>query len=159
MTHRQPTQPPPLAPPILTSEDAGWAARLGRPFVAPLHALGFPRGTLIGDLAVIGRPVSTHLAQQASCALVGFLAPVTAQLLLTLSGLSLGITPPVLAALVLAVLGFLILIPSLRDPAIDRRGLPHPPRGPAPTPSPAPPVTLRAAHERVVYERGMSDRQ
>lgn len=113
--------PTPPAPPILTSEDAGWAARLGRPFVAPLHALGFPRGTLASDLAVIGRPVPTHLAQQASCGLAGFLAPVAAQLLLTLADLTLGITPPVLAALVLAVLGFMTPTLQVRAEAKRRR--------------------------------------
>ncbi len=49
----------------------------------------------------------------------------------------------------------LILIPGLRDPAIDRRRLPHPPRRltiPAPLPGP---VTLPAVHDNVVYEPGM----
>jgi tight adherence protein C len=103
------TTPPPApvpSPPLPTGEQ-GWAVRLGRPFATPLQALGLPRARLVGDLAMVGRPVSTHLAQQASCALVGLLAPVAAQLLLTVGGLSLGITPPVIAALVFAVVGFL----------------------------------------------------
>lgn len=114
----------PPAPPsvsILPIEESGWAARWGRPFVAPLQALGFPRGSLVGDLVVIGRPVSIHLARQASCALAGFLAPVAAQLLLTVGGVSVGITPPVLAALVLAALGFLTPTVAVRAEATRRR--------------------------------------
>ena len=113
--------PVPVPSPILSTEDVGWSARLGRPFVTPLRALGLPRGSLLGDLAVIGRPVSVHLAQQASCALTGFLGPVTAQLLRTLGGVSVGITLPVLAAVALAVLGFLTPTLRVRDEATRRR--------------------------------------
>jgi tight adherence protein C len=100
--------PAPGVPP----EGSGWVARLGGSFVAPLQALGLPGARLVRDLAVLDRPVSTHLAQQAIGALAGLLAPVLVQLLLTVGGLSLGATPPVIAAVVLAVLGF--LTPSLR---------------------------------------------
>jgi len=51
---------PPAPPPILATEDTGWAARLGRPFIAPLRALGLPGERLTRDLAVIGRPVATR---------------------------------------------------------------------------------------------------
>jgi Flp pilus assembly protein TadB len=110
---------PPAPAPILPAEGSGWAAWLGGPFVAPLQALGLPGVRLVRDLAVIGRPVSTHLAQQASGAIAGLLAPVLAQLLLTVGGLSLGAAPPVVAALVLAVLGF--LTPHLQAHAEAKR--------------------------------------
>ena len=113
--------PPPLPPPILPSGEAGWGTRLGHPFVAPLQALGLPRARLARDLAIMGRPVSTHLAQQASGAVAGLLAPVGAQLLLTVGGVSLGITPPVIAALVLAALGFLAPQLQVRAEATRRR--------------------------------------
>jgi hypothetical protein len=114
--------PPARVPlPILPTEDMGWAAWLGRPLVTLLRALGLPRGSLLGDLAVIGRPVSTHLAWQASCALAGFLAPVAAQLLLTVSGVSVGVIAPVLAALVGAGLGFLTPTLRVRNEAKRRR--------------------------------------
>jgi tight adherence protein C len=109
----------PAPSPILPTGEAGWVARLGRPFVAPLRALGLPSAQLGRDLAVIGRPVSTHLSQQASGALAGLLAPVVAQLLLTVGGLSLGLAAPVIAAGVLAVLGF--LTPALQARAEARR--------------------------------------
>jgi tight adherence protein C len=102
--------PPPalLATPIVSVTEAGWATRLGRPFVGPLRALGLPRAPLLRDLAVVGRPASIHLAQQAACGVAGLLAPLLAQLLLTVGDLSWGITPPLIAALVFATLGFFL---------------------------------------------------
>ncbi|TCO59368.1 hypothetical protein [Actinocrispum wychmicini] len=95
----------PAPTPILAGGDAGWAARLGRPFIAPLRTLGLPGERLARDLAVIGRPVATHLAEKATLAIAGLLAPVLLQLLLTLAGLSPGIEVPVVAGLVLAAAG------------------------------------------------------
>ncbi|MGH3843640.1 MAG: type II secretion system F family protein [Pseudonocardiaceae bacterium] len=113
--------PAPVPLPVGPTGEAGWAARWGRPFVAPMQALGLPGVRLARDLAILDRPVSTHLAQQAACALTGLLAPVAAQLLLAVGGLSLGITPPVIAALVLAVLGFLTPTVAVRAEATRRR--------------------------------------
>ncbi|MGH3719416.1 MAG: type II secretion system F family protein [Pseudonocardiaceae bacterium] len=112
---------PPASPPILPTDDSGWAARLGGPFVVPLQALGLPGARLVGDLAVTDQPVSTHLARQASGAMAGLLAPVVAQLLLTVGGLSLGVAPPVIASLVLTVLGFLTPHLQVRAEARQRR--------------------------------------
>lgn len=99
---------PPAPPPILATDDTGWAAKLGRPLIAPLRALGLPGPALTRDLAVIGRPVTTHLAEKATLSIAGLLVPVVAQLLLTLAGLSLGIEVPILVALVLAASGFVL---------------------------------------------------
>lgn len=93
-------------PPILVPDQAGWTTMLGRPFVAPLRALGLPGSRLAGDLRVIGRPVSTHLAHKATLAMAGVLAPVLLQLLLAVAGLSLGLQFPVIVGLVLAAVGF-----------------------------------------------------
>lgn len=117
---------PPAPPPILATEDTGWAARLGRPFIAPLRALGLPGERLARDLAVIGRPVATHLAEKATLAIAGLLAPVVLQLLLALAGLSLGVEVPIIAGLVLAAAGF--LLPDLQarsDAAKLRTGFRH----------------------------------
>jgi tight adherence protein C len=103
--------PPPPAP-ILASEDTGWAGKLGSPFVAPLRALGLPGTRLARDLAVLGRPVATHLAEKAVLAIAGLIMPMLAHLLLMLAGLSLGIQFQVIAGLVLAVCGF--VLPDLR---------------------------------------------
>lgn len=116
----------PAPTPILTAEDTGWAAKLGRPFIAPLGALGLPGERLARDLAVIGRPVATHLAEKATLAIAGLLAPVLLQLLLTLAGLSLGIEFPIIAGLVLAAAGF--VLPDLQarsDAAKLRTGFRH----------------------------------
>jgi Flp pilus assembly protein TadB len=99
---------PPTPTPILTTEDTGWAAKLGSPFIAPLRALGLPGERLARDLAVIGRPVATHLAEKATLAIAGLLAPALLQLLLTLGGLSLGVEVPIIAGLVLAAAGFVL---------------------------------------------------
>jgi len=120
------TTTPPAPTPILATEDTGWAARLGRPFIAPLRSLGLPGERLSGDLAVIGRPVATHLAEKATLALTGLLAPVLLQLLLAVVDLSLGIEFPIVAALVLAVAGF--VLPDLQarsDAAKLRTGFRH----------------------------------
>jgi tight adherence protein C len=112
--------------PILATQETGWAARIGRPFIAPLRALGLPGARLSRDLAVIGRPVSTHLAEKATLAIAGLLAPLVLELLLTLADLSLGIEMPIVAALVLAVAGF--LLPDLQarsDAAKLRSGFRH----------------------------------
>ncbi|MFN2534026.1 MAG: type II secretion system F family protein [Pseudonocardiaceae bacterium] len=111
--------PAPLPAPLLSVSDSGWVARLGRPFVGLLQALGLPRASLLHDLAVVGRPASVHLAQQAACGVAGLLAPVLAQVLLSVGDLSLGITPPLIAALVLAALGF--LLPHVRVRAEAKR--------------------------------------
>jgi tight adherence protein C len=116
----------PAPPPILSTEDTGWAARLGRPFIAPLRSLGLPSERLSRDLAVIGRPVATHLAEKATLAIAGLLTPVLLQLLLTVADLSLGIGFPIVAGLVLAVTGF--VLPDLQarsDAAKLRSGFRH----------------------------------
>jgi Flp pilus assembly protein TadB len=102
------TTAPPAPTPILATEDIGWAAKFGHPFIAPLRALGLPGERLARDLAVIGRPVATHLAEKATLAIAGLLAPVLLQLLLTLAGMSLGIEFPIIAGLVLAAAGFVL---------------------------------------------------
>ena len=99
---------PPAPPPILAADDTGWAATFGRPFITPLRALGLPTERTARDLAVLGRPAATHLAEKATCAIVGLLAPVLLQLLLALAGLSLSIEFPIIAGLVLAVAGFVL---------------------------------------------------
>ncbi|MBB5157464.1 type II secretion system F family protein [Saccharopolyspora phatthalungensis] len=104
---------PVAPPPILATDAEGWAARLGRPFVSPLRALGLPSARLRRDLAVFGRPISTHLAEKATVALIGLLLPVAVQLVLALGGVWLGLEVPVIAGLVLAGLGF--LLPDLRS--------------------------------------------
>ena len=52
----------PAPPPILATEDTGWAAKLGRPFIPPLRALGLPGERLARGTGGVGGPVSDHPA-------------------------------------------------------------------------------------------------
>ncbi|TVT52022.1 secretion system protein [Amycolatopsis rhizosphaerae] len=108
-------------PPIVATEEVGWAAKLGRPFVAPSQALGLPGARVRRDLGVIGRATTLHLGQKALLALGGLLAPVLLQLLLALTGLWLGVDFPIIAGLVLAVAGFLLPDLQVRSAAAKRR--------------------------------------
>lgn len=102
----------PTPPPIVAVGEAGWVARLGRPAIAPLCAVGLPGERLRRDLVVIRRPISTHLAEKASFALMGLVVPALLQLVLSLLGLSIGWHFPIIAGLALAAVGF--LLPDLR---------------------------------------------
>lgn len=116
----------PASTPILVSEDASWVGRLGRPAVAPLRALGLPGDRLIRDLTVIGRPVSTHLAEKAVFAVTGLLLPALLHLLLAVAGLPVGVQFSIIAGPCLAVVGF--VLPDLRarsDAARLRIGFRH----------------------------------
>lgn len=118
------TAPPPAEAILLAGE--GWATWIGRPFIAPLRAVGLPGEALTGDLAVIDRPISTHLAQKATLAVAGLLAPTLAHLLFAVAGVSLGVEVPVIAAVALAAVGF--VLPDLqarRDAATLRTGFRH----------------------------------
>lgn len=99
---------PPAPAPILATDDTGWAARLGRPAVAPLRALGLPGPRLARDLAVIGRSTSTHLAEKATLAVAGLLLPALLTVVLTVAGLGPGFEFPIIAGLVLAAVGFIL---------------------------------------------------
>jgi Flp pilus assembly protein TadB len=103
---RATTLPAPV--PILATDDTGWAARLGRPAVAPLRTLGLPGPRLARDLAVIGRSTSTHLAEKATLAMAGLLLPVVSTAVLTVAGLGPGLQFPIIAGLVLATAGFVL---------------------------------------------------
>jgi len=113
--------------PILVEDNtAGWVAKVGRPFIAPLHAVGLPTVGLQRDLAVIGRPVATHLAEKATLALAGLLLPALAGLLFTMAGLSIGLEVPIIGGFALAGAGF--LVPDLRaraKAAKQRTGFRH----------------------------------
>ena len=109
-------QPDP--PPILTTDQSGWAARAGRRLAPLVKALGLPGVSVGRDLAVIGRDVDAHLAEKATLTLLGLLAPPVFAVL-TLLGASLDPVMPVLLTSGLAVLGF--LAPDLRVRAEARR--------------------------------------
>jgi len=112
---------PPSPAPILTTGGAGWAARLGRPAVAPLRALGLPGARLARDLAVIGRSSSTHLAEKATLAVAGLVLPALLIGALTIAGFGLGVELPIIAGLALAAAGFVLPDLQVRSEAAKLR--------------------------------------
>ena len=98
--------PPTVAPPIVTGDAGGWAARAGRPAAGPLAALGLPTAGVRRDLAVLGRSLDRHLAEKAAAAVTGLLiVPLLAAVFL-LAGIGVPVVVPVWAGLALAAAGF-----------------------------------------------------
>jgi hypothetical protein len=104
--------PPPTNPlasvpaTVLGDEEAGWAARVGRPFTGLLAEFGLPRSRVRADLVVLGRDPGRHLAEQATSALAGLILPPATGALLAASGINIGWEVPLWAGLGLAVAGF-----------------------------------------------------
>jgi len=89
-----------------TDQSVGPVARLGRPAVRLLHAVGLPTAATRTDLAALDRPTAVHLAEQAGAAIVGLVIPVVASGLLAAGGITLAVPGPAAASLVLAAAGF-----------------------------------------------------
>ncbi|MGW5053955.1 type II secretion system F family protein [Actinokineospora sp. NPDC004072] len=112
---------PPDSAPILVTDDTGWAARLGRPAVTPLSALGLPGPRMAKDLAVIGRSISIHLAEKAALAVAGLLLPALLTVVLTVAGLGPGFEFPIIAGIVLSAVGFVVPDLQVRSEAAKLR--------------------------------------
>jgi Flp pilus assembly protein TadB len=112
------TTPP---PPILAADSAGWASRVGRPFVRPLTALGLPHPRWRNDLAIIGKSAEQHLAEKATLAVTGLVLPVVVQLLLALADVGGSWEVPAIAGVLLAVGGFVLPDITVRHEAKRRR--------------------------------------
>ncbi|MFD2414829.1 secretion system protein [Amycolatopsis pigmentata] len=110
------------APAIATQERTGWAATLGKPFVAPLATLGLPSPSLRRDLAITGRSIQTHLAGKSSLGIVGLLLPILVSL--ALYGLTMQLPWEVSLAISLVggVVGFFLPDFAVRRDAARRRG-------------------------------------
>lgn len=108
-------------PPILSTEDTGWVARFAAPFVGPLRALGLPGTRVARDLTVLGRPMTTHLAEKATLAIAGLFAPVLASGLLAITGAGVGVEVPLIAGVALAAAGFVLPDLRARSEAATRR--------------------------------------
>ena len=105
-------EPAPVLTPVLTPEaEGGYAARLGRPAARVLARSGagwLVPATVRRDLAVLGRSLERHLAEQVTLGLVGLLfAPAIAALLL-LGGAHLPFVVPLWASLIFMVAGFVL---------------------------------------------------
>jgi Flp pilus assembly protein TadB len=95
------------AEPLVVVGKGGWVARLGRPAVGVLIALGIPTGVAGRDLAVVGRSLDQQLAEKATTAVAGLLAGPVLVALLDAAGWSLPALWPTWLALGLAAAGFL----------------------------------------------------
>lgn len=115
------TPPPARGPAIVTRAEQGWVSRTGRPAVAVLAGFGLPRRSVHKDLAVLGRPIEQHLAEQATMALAGLLMPWLVTAVMALGGVQIPATIPLWAALGLAVLGFFTPDLGVRSDANKRR--------------------------------------
>ncbi|GLZ37879.1 type II secretion system F family protein [Actinokineospora sp. NBRC 105648] len=111
----------PAPPPILATEERGWATRLGRPFVSVLRLTGLPTAAVRKDLAVTGRATDAHLADQAALALTGLFLPLGLDLVLTLGGRPLPWMMSLLSSLGLAVVAFIGFDLVVRREAARRR--------------------------------------
>jgi tight adherence protein C len=100
---------------------SGWAGRWGRPAVRWLTRLGLPLASTRRDLATVDKPVDVHLAEQATAAIFGLLAPPVFATLLALAGMTPGFAMPAAASLVLAVAGFLAPELSVHSDAAKHR--------------------------------------
>jgi tight adherence protein C len=85
---------------------AGWAAQIGLPAVRLLRRFGLPTGTTRANLAIIGKPVTVHLAEQAATTTAGLLFPPLASAILTIGGSDTGIVFPAAVSLLGAVAGW-----------------------------------------------------
>ena len=111
----------PVLAPVDGATAGGWATRLGRPVIPVLRALGLPRPGLASDLAITGRSIDTHLADQAALALAGLLLPAVSTGLAALGGTTPGWVMPAGASLAFVVAGFLLPELSVRAESARRR--------------------------------------
>jgi tight adherence protein C len=108
-------------PPLVTAEEGGWAARLGRPAVTVLAGLGLPTRGLRRDLALLGRPPERQLAEQATAAITGLLLAPALAGLLAAAGISVGWQLPAAGAIALGAAGFTVPALAARQEAAARR--------------------------------------
>jgi Flp pilus assembly protein TadB len=91
------------------------------PVIQLLHTAGLPTRSTSRDLAVLERPVHAYLAEKATLALAGMLAPTLAALAATALGFELGLRVPAISAFGCAAVGFLIPDHRVRRLAIRQR--------------------------------------
>lgn len=108
-------------PALPVDEQAGWASRAGRPAARLLSRVGLPTTGVRKDLAALDRSIETHLAEQATGAVVGLFLPGLCWAMLSLAGIDLEIVLPIWLSLAMAALGFAVPVLTLRSEAARRR--------------------------------------
>jgi tight adherence protein C len=107
--------------PLVSPDEGGWAAWLGRPAAALLSGVGLPTAAVRRDLAVLGRPVERQLAEQVTAALIGLLLIPAMAALLVVGGLRMPWQLPAIGALALGTAGFTVPVLAVRQEAASRR--------------------------------------
>ncbi|GGC02969.1 type II secretion system F family protein [Cellulomonas carbonis] len=103
------------------ADTGGLTAGVGRRAARALDGAGLELGQLRSDLAVVGRPMETHLAVTVLAALAGLLVPFVVAVLAVLLGIGVAVHVPLLAALALALTGAVVPQVLVRSQAADRR--------------------------------------
>jgi tight adherence protein C len=107
--------------PLVSLEEGGWAARLGRPAAGLLAGFGLPTQAMRSDLAILGRPADRQLAEQATAAVAGLLAVPAAAGLLAAGGVIVPWQLPAAGAIALGAAGFAAPALAVRREAAARR--------------------------------------
>lgn len=118
---QQPPTAATVSPRFGTVEEAGWAARLGRPAAPVLRRLGMPDARRFRDLVIVGRDVDNYLAEKVTLTLIGLLTPPVAVTVLAVAGSPPSLPVPAVLTLGCAALGFLLPDLRLRAEAARRR--------------------------------------
>jgi tight adherence protein C len=116
--------PAPAPAPIPAVEEpagGGWASVAGRPLAPLLAAAGLPSSRLFADLRALDIPVERHLAEKAATAVVGFLLPLLAGVVLAATGHQVGWLGAVWVALALGAGGLFVPDAEVRRRAKELR--------------------------------------
>ncbi len=102
-------------------EAAGWMARLGRPLVPALAALGLPTAGVRRDLLVVDGSPQPLLAEKAVAALAGVLVAPAAAVVMSVGGVGVPWLFPAWASLAVGAAGFMVPDVAVRSQAAKRR--------------------------------------
>lgn len=100
---------------------AGWAARVGAPAGRLLARVGLPAASVHRDLMVLGKPVVTHLGEQAALGIGGLVFPPVFAAVLAATGSGIGVVTTVWMSLLVAVVAAVSADLQVKTAAARRR--------------------------------------
>jgi len=100
---------------------APWIRDLGQRTGSILRTFGLELAQLRADLAILGRPLDTHLAVTVLAGVGGLVAPLLVSAVLAVLGIEVGASVPLLGALALAALAGAMPSMVVRSQAAERR--------------------------------------